>query len=77
MAAPIPRAAPVMIAFFPSRGKPATLVLLDLVMVEDSLCLLYLRCEIHKIWRRDLFVDELWNPLSKTISLMAWSCLNT
>lgn len=77
MDAPIPRAAPVTIAFFPSRGKPATLALLDLVMVEDSLCLLYLPREIRKIRCRDLYVDELWKPVSKTISFKAWSCLNT
>lgn len=35
-AAPIPRAAPVTIAFFPSRGKPVTLVLSVLVIVEGT-----------------------------------------
>ena len=49
MAAPIPRAAPVTIAFFPSRGKPVTLALLVPVMVEDPFWFLYLRYGIRTL----------------------------
>lgn len=65
MAAPIPRAAPVTIAFFPSRGKPAALLLLDLVMVEDLFCLYCLWCRIRRIRSRGMYADVLWKRVFK------------